>query len=300
MKKRNMVRLKMIENVLTFCRQHPAPVDSLPALKASLARLQSLYDRIRAVGTDASIQVDGVQDAKENADERLIDLLSPFCSSVYAYAADTGNQELRGEVDFSDYSFARLPEQQLSLTANRILEFTARHIAALADYGVTATDVTEIKDALASYDAYLMAPRRAITHRSQSIDTSGELLKEAETLLRESIDKVAIRLNKPHPAFYKEYLENRLIIGPATRRTGIEVRVASARDDHPLAGAAITLDGTHIAIVTDAGGRCIIRDIEPGTHTVTISHKDFTGKTVADVRVLLGKTAKVKTTLEAV
>lgn len=76
----------------------------------------------------------------------------------------------------------------------------------------------------------------------------------------------------------------------AGRVTG---RVVSAASGSPVASAQVTVAGTGLRAVTDAGGRFSIADVPAGTQSVTAQALGYSAKTVTGVAVAAGRTAEL-------
>ncbi|TCZ68371.1 carboxypeptidase-like regulatory domain-containing protein [Flaviaesturariibacter aridisoli] len=88
----------------------------------------------------------------------------------------------------------------------------------------------------------------------------------------------------------------RIIVDAATSGTSLTLHV-SGPDAQPLAAAEVRIEGTGVKGITDAHGKCILKDVEPGTKKITIAHRDYTQKTLEDVQLKPGKSNKLKAAL---
>lgn len=78
----------------------------------------------------------------------------------------------------------------------------------------------------------------------------------------------------------------------------IQGTVLSREDSRVLVGANVGVQGTVVGTTTDANGRFIIRDIPPGTYTISVSLLGFERKVLENVNVGPGQLTSLRIELE--
>lgn len=89
-----------------------------------------------------------------------------------------------------------------------------------------------------------------------------------------------------------------LLVAGAAHAATLEGKVTSAEDGRLLEGAAVVLEGTSKATVTDSDGTWVLEDVAPGSYTVQVSHVAFWA-TNREVTLASGERRSLNVELEA-
>jgi hypothetical protein len=297
MRKRDLARMGMFDRLVTFFSENAARVDSLPAFRLAVNAFLAKLTALKAAAEAQQAVSQGVTLGKKAKRLALCADLGILAGSVASYATATGRPELAGEMGLSDRDLARNSSTELVTICRRLLSMTTPHVAELADYGITAASLAELQVSIDTFETAKEAPRTLITERSGASDDVEALVNALYDDLDLHLDKIALRFSKTDNVFYNAYLGARKVVDPYTSTTRLVVEVRSLKDDAPLPAAEVLVDGTDIVVQTDAGGKCTIKGVEPGTRSVTIRHKDYTGKTIDGLVVKTGKATQVKAEL---
>jgi hypothetical protein len=119
---------------------------------------------------------------------------------------------LAAQVEFTLSSLDKLPDDDLEETGQRVSALATAHLAALADYGVTQADVTELDELTAKFHGVKSGPRMAIAGRAGQTHTLPDLISHTTSILRNRLDKQMTKFRKSHPEFYAGYRSARVIV----------------------------------------------------------------------------------------
>ncbi|GAB4093056.1 carboxypeptidase-like regulatory domain-containing protein [Flaviaesturariibacter terrae] len=296
MTKRNLARVSMFDVMLLFFLKYAATVDRLPALRAAVDRfIQFLKDTKAAMAREKLVS-QGVTSDKGTQRSSLCSAAGSTAAAIAAYAHDKNDAILAGEMDYSARELERIAEDKMMPVIRRIIELAGAHVAALADYGITAQTLDNLSDLADIFEGKKAAPRAAINLRSDAGELAAELVAQTNAILKKTVDKLVLQFEKSDPEFYAQYWKSRIIVDAATSGTSLTVNV-SGPDAQPLAAAEVRIEGTGVKGITDAHGKCILKDLEAGTKKITIAHKDYSQKTLDDVQLKPGKSNKLKAAL---
>jgi hypothetical protein len=99
-----------------------------------------------------------------------------------------------------------------------VVDAITANLAALADYGITATDQTELAAAVSAYAQKKESPRDAIVGRRVETLSLPEEISSVRSIFRNELDKMMTAFKKPEPDFYKGYFTARVIVNRAATR----------------------------------------------------------------------------------
>lgn len=93
-------------------------------------------------------------------------------------------------------------------------------MAALADYGVAAADVTALDAARTAFAGMKTSPRETAAGRKAQTESLPQLIANVRGIFRNEIDKMMTRFKKSNADFYNGYFAARVIVNrAATHKT---------------------------------------------------------------------------------
>ena len=84
----------------------------------------------------------------------------------------------------------------------------------LKAYGITADNISDFQTAIDITRKKLSSPRNAISQRSAYGATISNLFKQANGILKNQLDKMAVQFKTTAENFFIAYKRNRAIVGP--------------------------------------------------------------------------------------
>ena len=123
-------------------------------------------------------------------------------------------------MDVTKSSLDRLVDSDLEQTAERVANLATANIAALAAYGITAADVTQLNTLRTTYAGIKTSPREAEAARKVQTASLSQLIANARSIFRNEIDKMVTKFRKTNPDFYNGYFAARVIVNRAATHAG--------------------------------------------------------------------------------
>ncbi len=205
-------RLDMFNLVSEFYSANQAVIDTVNARTAAFTAHNANRDAIQLNLSAQTSNTRGAAADKSGARVQLSIIAETVFLPVRAWATVNADQTTRAEFDYSRSEIQQIKDDTIEAFLNHRITIVNDNLAALADYGITATLVTQLQDALTDYLAFLSAPRGAIVRRSVSTANLKALFKTASDHLRNVVDPLMVTLRASHPDLYKEYTSSRIII----------------------------------------------------------------------------------------
>ena len=208
----------MFETTLEFLEIKKNIWKGRPAFLRAVTRAQAGTAEIRGRSGKQQAPTEGVTEDKEQVRGALEEILSVVADQLAALAEETENAELAAKVELNRSVIDRLSARDLNLAAERVLEATAQNLAALADYGITAAEQTELAGAAELFANKKEKPRQAIVGRQVETQSIPGAINTVRSIFRNQIDKMMTGFKRTEPDFYKGYFAARIIVNRAATR----------------------------------------------------------------------------------
>ncbi len=133
--------------------------------------------------------------------------------ALEAYAAVEEKVELEQKAAKSFSDLYRLRNQDFIVIINETILLLEEHLNSLQDYGVSAEQITDLKN---SFDRFLVLngqPRQYRIAEKQATKSIADLFEQTSTLLTTKVDKVMKRFKRTNTSFYSGYQAARIIVG---------------------------------------------------------------------------------------
>lgn len=213
---RQEAKLNMYDVVVLKCDENPLIINANKALGLALADFKTLIANIKSAAQLTSAVLTGIAALKQFSKAEVSEIASVIAGQIFAYASKNQNLQLKAEVDFSETDIRRMKDGEVVLRCQKIHDLGVENLAALDDYGVTAAKLADLQTAINSYAQSAPKPRAAITDRATLKANIRQYFKDADTLLKEQIDKLVEPLAGEFPDFVSTYKNARKIVDPKT------------------------------------------------------------------------------------
>jgi len=211
-------------NRVTMFKTVASQLDDHSTIWNGMAPMQTAVTQFKAkiAGIDASAQKQelpsGAADNKAAARDALEDVLFLACEALGTLAHASNNHDLAALVEVTPSSLDHLGEAELSNRAASVLAAAITRQTDLAALQVTQDNLNELEQALQDFNASREGPRQATTERMVQTESLPELIREANEILREQIDRMVNLFRRSHPDFVAGYRGARVIVDRAASR----------------------------------------------------------------------------------
>lgn len=281
-------KLKMYRATEKHCDENTTLVATIPAFQIAFNNFKTKIADIISTAQKQDVILKGITVEKNNARQTLCQLAAEIAGIIYAYASAVSNQRLKEEVNFSYSALFRTRDDQLAPRCQNIHNNGTANLAALADYGINAQALTALQNAIDNYSVKAPNPRTATSQRKTLRTNLVMLFDEADTILREQMDKLVVNFKLTDPDFVKAYEFNRVIPSPPSTTTQLKGEVTNESDGEPIKGASITIVESSIIVKTNASGEYLIKPAPVGQFTIRIAAEGFNTFEAEEVEIKLG------------
>lgn len=268
--------LDMYVVVLEHYAANQTAIDAVVARATAYAGLTTRVTGIRTLVAAQTGNIGGVTQNKAalrtNLDTLTIGILAP--ALVWARATD--NLILAAEFDYPLSEIKKVKDDTIASFCNHRHALVSANIATMADYGITPAMLTAWGTAISNYSAVTGAPRTAQVSKSVVTSAIRTHFKEANTLLKDTLDPLMITFRTSDPDLYNGYRRARIIIDRRGQNTGsISGTVTTSTDSSPISGAQLTISGRPTPVTTGPDGTFRFGSLAAGTYTVKCTCPGF-------------------------
>ena len=211
MNQKQINKLEMFQSTNEYLDNNTAIWSAIPVIGTYKNGLAQSITEIK----DAALSQDAAQvfigGSLRQLKKLISDKMDVLDDVLEAYADDTGDEELRllAANSYSDYF--KLPNEDFETKTKNVIALLETHTDAMADYGMTAAQIDDVKLNFDEYQTKRGKPRSyqiASKIATQSID---DLFKVAADFISR-LDKVMKRFKRSNTTFYSGYQAARQVI----------------------------------------------------------------------------------------
>ena len=202
----------MFSTVSAYMNQNNSLWNGVPALVVTVGDLDTNIANIADKGRKQQSPTSGMTLDKTNVRLSFEEKILEITDQLSALAAKNKDAMLGAQVEFTPSSLDKMEDDALETTGQSVSALATANLAALADYGIVAADVSDLDDLTASFHNAKTAPRTAIAERAGETGTLPTVISDARSLLRNRLDKQMTRFKKSQPEFFAGYRAARVIV----------------------------------------------------------------------------------------
>jgi hypothetical protein len=205
----------MFQTTIDFLDANNSVWSATPAFADAVTRAKSGITAIDQSADTQQTPTSGVTEDKADARDDLEEKTLEVADQLSALATQTGDNDLGAKVEMTKSSLDKMTESDLEQTAERVASLATANMAALADFDVTAAEVTALTTARTTFGGIKTSPRQATVGRKTQTDSLPQLIANVRSIFRNEIDKMVTKKKKTNPHFFSGYFIARIIVNRA-------------------------------------------------------------------------------------
>lgn len=288
MNARQEAKLNMYRAVLQQSEENTQLIQSVPAFEAAMAAFKTSVAAVLSTVQQQLQVTSGATVSKAAAKKDLCTFTVDVAAAMFAYASATGNLVLKEQSRITLSELLRAKDEVLTPRCRNYFDLAKNNADALRDYGITEALITSFKNALDNYSTAVPTPRNAIAQRAAYRKNLGELVKQADGILKERLDKLVKNFKTSGGAYYNAYKSNRTILNPGKTVTQLKISVTT--------GAGTAIPGAELEVVeqgqvfkSNTKGNILVKPVSPGTYTLKISAPGYETQTLPEIKITMGQ-----------
>ncbi len=294
MRGRDINRVSMMGSVIVYCEKNASATSGIAAFATGLAKLKARKKEIDELNVVESTPSTGVTMDVRVLRKRMCEQALRCANATLAYAHSVKNYELAESVDFTEERFRVMSKMKVTDMCELIKNATSAHIGAVADWGITAGDVSDLESKISAYKQQGSRPRLAIISKSGANKKIKELIRDTlDNLLKNELDRMAGTLRYSNKEFWIGYKIAREIIDLGVRHSRVKGTVRD-ETDKPVTGVRFGIYETETKklvreVVTGATGAFNVARLPRGNFDFVWEGEGFVTRREENVRIGLGK-----------
>lgn len=210
MEKKQENFLSMCGVVDTFCKAEAVIIGSLAALQQCHTDLQTGIAATKAYMLIQETDLKGWTRSKNSMKLEMIVKTMKLVNSVTAYALANSNHVLYSETNYNKKKFLHMRDEEVNVVCSLVGTKCSGIIAELADYGLTAADLTAQSAAILKYNDIKSKPsvkEDEVQVATEGIATSLSKIRKVFRVM----DRIVRGMQDTQPKFVKKYFNSREI-----------------------------------------------------------------------------------------
>lgn len=294
MKTQDSNRVNMINANITYCDANTAATAAISLFATTLAAVKAKMVLVNSFNQIADGTTKGVTLDTNALRKAMTDLALKCANATLAFANATNNNTLAALVNYSERKLNGMKKEEVDDACEAIHDAANANVADVTDYGVSATDVSDLQAVINLYRTASQNPRQAIVNKSQAKKKVTELVDEiVDDLLVGQLDKMANTLKASNADFVSGYKQSREVIDLGSTSAKIRGTVLDS-EDVPLKQVRFTITNPATGAVvaetqTDNKGKYGVSKLPVGIFDLKWEKSGYATITEFAVKVVAGK-----------
>ena len=212
MNKYQSARLDSFNLIVKESKNNPNSLALVPKFGVVVERLETICSDLEGYRIFQEKDLTGITEDKDLTLDNLTDSTIEIAGAVYSYAHDMGNNALMSKVNFKSTALEKMSQSEVLAVAGIVLEEALKIPAeALSNEGITAEELAAFGELIAVFKNIKSANKEAVIDRSGTTEKISELFKEASSLIKNKLDRLAVQFKRKDPDFYFKYKAARAV-----------------------------------------------------------------------------------------
>lgn len=219
-------RVTMFKTTIGVLDENSAVWNSMAPLATAVTAFK---DKVNAIDSTAQKQETptGATQSKAETRDALEDALFLMCEALGVLAHTTSDQNLLALTDITRSGIDKLDSEALSNRAALVLAQANDKKTQLATLQVTQANIDELTQSLQAFNEAKAGPRQATATRVAQTESLSTLIREANDILRNQIDRMVNLFGRSHPQFVSSYQAARVIVDRAASHASTKPSTSS-------------------------------------------------------------------------
>lgn len=212
MKKNIKKKMSMYRMVIDVLNEYQAVWTDTPKFVEAKNKLENKFALLEIQAEKERSYNLGVKNNRDALKSDIAGLGSRIANALRTLGAETGDLELIAQAHISFSKLNNATHADMGVLLTRIHLLITEHGSALGDYGITQVEMDAFTLKRDEIMANLLAPRKAVVKRSESLMQINALVAEIDEILKYRLDLLVKVLRPQSESLFTEYKAARVVI----------------------------------------------------------------------------------------
>ncbi|UAY52075.1 carboxypeptidase-like regulatory domain-containing protein [Ferruginibacter albus] len=280
-------KLDSYNRITSFNTTHSADTSTISEYAAEATAFNNALAAINAAAGKQEEVNDSTVVPVADLKAKMSAVIMRFIQRGMVRARQNGNAELANELN-EPASFILFATKTVAVQrAQNLRNLLNNNLGTLSN--IAASDISIIDDAIDAYDAIKDVPRSNAQHKkANGTDLIPTGFATADVAIENMYSLLHSYFIESKPELVDEFTLAKEIINTGIRHTSIDIRIAAATDNTPVANAVVTNTKTGRQYITDAAGTIHINRHPKGYFTFKTSAAGKQDTTLTDIHIISG------------
>ncbi len=266
--------LNMLDAELLTLAKYNTTWSGNPVMVTAVNSLQAKVNNLNAMDQAQKATTKGITLGKVQARTAMNDFVYTHIQAGRAYATANNNTTLKETLHYSHSDLKRLKDTDADDVCQIVHDAVAPYISGMANYGATTASLTALQTAINTFSVLIGKPRSQKAATVAATKSVSQLLTEARTINKDTLDPLIEQYKSSNTAFYKEYHTSRIKVDIGSHTvTILSGKVTDGTN--PVEHALIKLRNTTKMKKTDAKGTYKFMRLAAGTYVIDVSAQGY-------------------------
>lgn len=280
MTQNQLARFNAYTLALAFLAKNLEKTKNIPVFSKVFQTIKALLDAVAERNNLGRESRTAVTDGKQQYLGEIAQLAFTISSAIVSYATGIKNVKLRNSMNFTRSDLFYATDQDLGAHASNILTMAKKLAAQLAEYGITEEMITSLANLTEQYLPQASQPREHKVRVKNATQQIAGLIKEAQDLMDNQLDRIMVQFEQADPEFYRQYILSRTVESPSHRKTRLEGTVVEKDTQNGLGNVEVSLPGSNLVTTTLEDGSYSLKTSPENNATVVYKKEGYAPVTI--------------------
>ena len=200
-------KLSAYKLIVAEAKKAALSVSKISKFDKAVVELEEIIIKIEALQTQQEKDTTGITANMRQLIDQLIEMMADIAGALQSHANEKGDKEIAEKVNFTESSLSAMRKQDLVSACSLLVDEIAKlSTEELANEGISAEEVTELKKLHDSVKQKQQSPQLAIIDQSNDTDNLRKLFERAGNIKKNTLDMLVRQFKRKDPDFHQRYL----------------------------------------------------------------------------------------------
>ena len=212
MNKYQTAKIDSLKLIVKESGNNPESMAKVPKFGIIVNRIDEICNEIEPHRIEQEKNLTGITVEKDVIFENLTDFTIEISGAIYSFAHDRNDNALMARVNYKPTQIEKMSQSKLAAVAGIIIiEALKIDPADLANEGISAEELAAYQEIIARFSVVKSSKQEAVIDRSGTTEKLNILFKEATSLVKDKLDRLAVQFKRKDPEFYLKYKAARAV-----------------------------------------------------------------------------------------